>query len=609
MLTFTPAFSETTYPRLFAQVAEASPVRPRKINPNIPLDLETIILKAIDRSSEKRYSAAEMADDLQRFLDERPIRARRVGVFERVWRWCKRNKLTASLLTMILTLVVVILSIMSTSYVKLQSLLAEKNVESTRAEANLSLALNAFDKLFETLVSGVDSKIDFLEDYSSYESWSAESSISERDARALDQMLDFYGDFLEANENDEKDPELMYRSARAFFRTGLIRRTLGFGNYYEAFKQAFGLYQASLDEIDDARERERIILETARLTLALYESAPPDEDETKLEERWNQTLDNLREIQLENNLDQRDRLSARLHFARVEFKSSQIRRAHEILNVGFFEKRETPKPTPEQIEDVQAGFEFVDHRIAVYGAVDDFDRLKLFAKYYAIRALWTSALRRPEETLRYVDQSVRYTEKLAKLYPDNQLTFFNQLGVYYIKARVIVELQSEGAKFSEGFDPDKEVADALACAVDSVETLVKKYPESSFNHACRAFIYYYCAKIAAVNGQMDKIEPPLLKSIESADMLAKERPSFNSTPYVVQIYSGYAEFLVAQGRFDDAKECVDRLDEELQKDVERNAKAQPSDSNLEKSALMRERLEKQVERVKTIFSDALEKNA
>src|SRR5262249_28004243 len=59
--------------------------------------LETILLKAIDREPARRYQAAdELADDLQRFLENRPIQARRVGLAERAWRWRRRNPVLAA---------------------------------------------------------------------------------------------------------------------------------------------------------------------------------------------------------------------------------------------------------------------------------------------------------------------------------------------------------------------------------------------------------------------------------------------------------------------------------------------------------------------------------
>src|SRR5262249_50861325 len=74
-------------PRLIHQVWHADPPRPRKVDRHIPRDLETIILKAIDKEPGHRYpNAAELADDLQLFVDDKPIRARRASTVEHVWR-------------------------------------------------------------------------------------------------------------------------------------------------------------------------------------------------------------------------------------------------------------------------------------------------------------------------------------------------------------------------------------------------------------------------------------------------------------------------------------------------------------------------------------------
>jgi serine/threonine protein kinase/WD40 repeat protein/tetratricopeptide (TPR) repeat protein len=97
MLTLRPAFDESDRARLIQQVTSTEPPPPRKVNPAVPRDLETVVLKAIARSPEHRYqTAAEMAADLQRFVDDRPILARRVSVRERFYRWCRRNPLLAS---------------------------------------------------------------------------------------------------------------------------------------------------------------------------------------------------------------------------------------------------------------------------------------------------------------------------------------------------------------------------------------------------------------------------------------------------------------------------------------------------------------------------------
>jgi WD40 repeat protein len=82
---------------VLAQVIHDDPRPPRKLNDSVPRDLETIVLKAMAKEPARRYpSAGELAGDLQRWLEGRPIQARRVAVPERTWRWCRRNPTLAS---------------------------------------------------------------------------------------------------------------------------------------------------------------------------------------------------------------------------------------------------------------------------------------------------------------------------------------------------------------------------------------------------------------------------------------------------------------------------------------------------------------------------------
>lgn len=84
---------------LLLQVLEDEPKPPRQLNPRIPRDLETICLKAMAKSPARRYaSVREFVDDLRRYLGGEPIRARPIGPSERLWLWCRRNPIAASLL-------------------------------------------------------------------------------------------------------------------------------------------------------------------------------------------------------------------------------------------------------------------------------------------------------------------------------------------------------------------------------------------------------------------------------------------------------------------------------------------------------------------------------
>ncbi|MFL5241257.1 MAG: serine/threonine-protein kinase [Gemmataceae bacterium] len=109
LVTLRPAFDDTNKARLVENVVHKLPVPPRTINPAIPRDLETIVLKCLAKEPLARYASAEaLADDLRRFLADRPIKARRASNTERLWRWCRRNPTVSALCAMLLSLLLVI---------------------------------------------------------------------------------------------------------------------------------------------------------------------------------------------------------------------------------------------------------------------------------------------------------------------------------------------------------------------------------------------------------------------------------------------------------------------------------------------------------------------
>ena len=98
ILTGRPPFQAASMADTLRQVAEREPVALRQLDIAIPRDLETIVLKCLEKSALRRYATSQnLAEDLERFLTDRPIVARRSSQRERFVRWARRNPLAAGL--------------------------------------------------------------------------------------------------------------------------------------------------------------------------------------------------------------------------------------------------------------------------------------------------------------------------------------------------------------------------------------------------------------------------------------------------------------------------------------------------------------------------------
>jgi len=98
MLTGRPPFKGDSVLATLQQVTELEPVPPRVLNPSVPRDLETVCLKCLQKEPRRRYaSAGELAGDLRRFLEGRPVSARPVSWWEKAAKWVKRRPAAAAL--------------------------------------------------------------------------------------------------------------------------------------------------------------------------------------------------------------------------------------------------------------------------------------------------------------------------------------------------------------------------------------------------------------------------------------------------------------------------------------------------------------------------------
>jgi eukaryotic-like serine/threonine-protein kinase len=141
-----PAFDEHDRNKLIKQVTESEPQSLGRARKGVPRDLETIIQKAIERDPARRYQKAEyLADDLRRFIDDQPVKARRTSPVERLGRWARRNKGIAAALAVIALLLIGVAIASTIVALRFERLAGERELDRAAAEIAASEAVRRGD--------------------------------------------------------------------------------------------------------------------------------------------------------------------------------------------------------------------------------------------------------------------------------------------------------------------------------------------------------------------------------------------------------------------------------------------------------------------------------
>ncbi len=229
LLTGSPPFDSESVLEVLDRVRAEEPAPPSRRRKGVPRDLETIALKCLQKDPQRRYpSAGDLADDLRRYLDREPIRARPVGAGERLLKWARREP-AACALVLLAALTVIGLVLGAVAY----SLRMRQ--ERDRAARGYELALSALDGLLEEV----------------YETDAHTRRVRERRLGQLDRTRLVCG---ELSRMGKDDPATGRHLARALLLNADILRKLS--RHQEALQdasRAIELLQASADDLDSRR--------------------------------------------------------------------------------------------------------------------------------------------------------------------------------------------------------------------------------------------------------------------------------------------------------------------------------------------------------------------
>ena len=230
MLTLQKAFTGEDRVEILKQVTSEGIARPSKLNRAVPRDLETIVLKSAASDVNDRYrSAGALARDLEAFLEDRPIEARRLSHVEYGFRWCRRNRLMTAMACGILLLITSVIGLLANGFWNSESQRLLEEQQRLRAEQMADDAIGFIDGVFDHFAPATLADAAAVD--SSLESSAAlgdagpqlETPISKDTALMLENLLDFYDNFAEASANTD---QVAIKRISASRRVGDLHRRL-----------------------------------------------------------------------------------------------------------------------------------------------------------------------------------------------------------------------------------------------------------------------------------------------------------------------------------------------------------------------------------------------
>jgi serine/threonine protein kinase len=343
LLTLRPIFVGRDRRELLRQIADEDPLPPRSVEHTIPAELETIVLKAVAKEPGERYATAqELAEDLQRFLEDRPIRARRPTLLEMIAKWSRRHRTVVRSGVGLLVLLTVGFAI-STALVaragwktqeaneQLKAALAreqqraqEASEERHRAEKNYQKAREAVDELAQVGAEELANK----------------PELGDLRRRLLEAVLVYYQDLVEQRQDDPSSQDDL-ATARSQVRAilGELSASEGFGRVmFLAHLLDERSVQKDLEVLDftesqakGLRVRVELLFKQAAPRLSDFRKLTPDERKQHFQDMTKVAEDVLKEGLTSEQLQRLQQIALQLHGARA-WSDPEVAKALELTD-------------------------------------------------------------------------------------------------------------------------------------------------------------------------------------------------------------------------------------------------------------------------------------
>jgi len=249
LVTLEPIFPGQDRHELLHQITHDEPLAPRLLEPKLPVELETIILKAVSKHPAERYSSAQaLAADLQRYLEDKPILAKRPSLVERTRKWSRRHPAFVVAAVLLLIFGVVGFAVSTAMIAR------EHSLTHHALEAEKKRAVEA-EQRFRLARRSVDEMIRLAEDELAHN-----PQMQSLRQRLLESALTYYQEFIELRREDaDAKAELAATRDHVQKILGDLAVLQGAGRHFllkdQAVQQDLGLSVGQGEELTNLLER------------------------------------------------------------------------------------------------------------------------------------------------------------------------------------------------------------------------------------------------------------------------------------------------------------------------------------------------------------------